>query len=517
MRKNGVMLHISSLPGPYGIGTMGHDARLFIDQLQRNGQSIWQILPINPTGYGDSPYAATSVFAGNPYLIDLDKLGFEGTLPWHTFQNQQWYTYPDRTDYAILAQKRIPVLRHAAEHILAHKPEDFDKFVKDNQDWLEDYALFMAIKNAQGGKSWLDWPEEYKVYDKKKVAKWKKEFEHELYVTYAIQYLFFNQWHQLKKYANDHGIEILGDIPIYVAMDSADTWSHPELFLMDKKSNPTLVAAVPPDAFSKEGQLWGNPLYNWDYHKKTGYKWWINRIKRMSELYDILRIDHFRGFDSFYAVTPDAPNALNGKWMKGPGADLFKTMKKTIGEQNIVAEDLGIITPSVEKMLKEVGYPGMKVMEFGLFANTTEGQQYLPLAYPVNCVAYAGTHDNDTLYGWFNSLSKEDKEYVREYLDIWDDSKINWRMFTMMLASPADTTIVTAQDILGLGSESRMNQPGNATNNWQWRLTPGQLNEQAMKHLGYLTRVYRRLPSQRIDPNAVKPGEAAIAVEDTAA
>ena len=513
MRKNGVMLHITSLPSPYGVGTMGQAARDFIDQLQRNGQSIWQILPINPTGYGDSPYAANSIFAGNPYLIDLDKLAFEGLLDWNEFQHEQWYTYPDRTDYAILANKRVPVLRKAAERLLANPPADYEKFLKDNKDWLDDYALFMAIKDSQGGKAWSDWPEEYKVYSPKKLKKWNEEFKDQTRLTKAIQYLFFRQWKELKTYANEHGVEILGDIPIYVAMDSVDAWSHPELFMMDAKSNPSLVAAVPPDAFSKEGQLWGNPVYDWKYHKKTNYAWWINRIKRMAELYDILRIDHFRGFDSFYAVEAGAKNALEGKWMKGPGADLFKAADKTIGKQNIIAEDLGLLTPSVEKMLDEVGFPGMKVMEFGLYANTTEGQQYLPLSYPVNCVAYAGTHDNDTLYGWFNSLSKEDKEYVHEYLDTWDDDKINWRMFTMMLASPADTTIVTAQDILGLGSESRMNQPGSASNNWQWRLTPGQLDEESMKHLGYLTRVYRRMPSQRLTPKEVEKTPGALSVK----
>lgn len=513
MRKNGVMLHITSLPSPYGVGTMGQAARDFIDQLERNGQSIWQILPINPTGFGDSPYAASSTFAGNPYLIDLDQLAFDGLLQWHEFQHEQWYTYPDRTDFAILAQKRMPVLQLAARRLQDRKPADYDQFLKDNQSWLDDYALFMAIKNAHGGQGWQDWPEDYKVYDRNKIEAWKEQFKDTIELYQAVQYLFFHQWHQLKQYANDHGIEILGDIPIYVAMDSADAWSHPELFMMDEHSNPTCVAAVPPDAFSKEGQLWGNPVYDWKYHQKTGYQWWIDRIERMSRLYDILRIDHFRGFDSFYTVKADAKNALDGKWLKGPGANLFKKMTKKIGPRNIIAEDLGILTPSVEKMLHDVGYPGMKVLEFGLFANTTEGQEYLPFSYPIKSVAYAGTHDNDTIYGWFNSLSEVDQEYVREYLDTWDPKKIHWRMFAQLLNSPSDTTIVMAQDLLGLGSESRMNKPGEL-GSWQWRLIPGQLDEDTMRHLKYLTRVYRRLPEQRIDPKKKKTVSAALAVAD---
>lgn len=504
MRKNGVMLHITSLPSPYGIGTMGKIARDFIDQLERNGQSIWQILPVNPTSFGDSPYATNSTFAGNPYLIDLDQLVTEGLLNPEEFQHEKWFDEADRVNYGIQYEKKLPVLRKAATRLLANKPKDYEKFIQDNKDWLDDYALFMAIKNSQEGKAWKDWPEEYKIYDSAKLVNWKKKFKDEIETYQAIQYLFFKQWDELKKYANKHGIEILGDIPIYVAMDSVDAWANPKLFMMDEKSNPTRVAAVPPDAFSEDGQLWGNPVYDWNYHKKTDYKWWINRIKRMGSLYDILRIDHFRGFDSFFTVEADAKNAKKGKWIQGPGADLFKAVEKKLGKQNIIAEDLGILTPSVEKMLKEVGYPGMKVMEFGLFANTTNGQEYLPFNYPINSIAYAGTHDNDTIYGWFNSLSADDQEYVREYLDTWDPNNINWRMMTMLLSSPADTTIVLAQDLLGLGSESRMNLPGSLGTNWQWRLTPGQLTEDTMRHLGYLTRVYRRLPSQRIDPDKKK-------------
>lgn len=503
MRKNGVMLHITSLPSPYGIGTLGQNARDFIDQLERNGQSIWQILPVCPTSFGDSPYASTSTFAGNPYLIDLDTLAMEGLLNWDEFQHEQWFTDPDRVDYGLMAQKRMPVLCKAVERFLWNPPADYQDFLKKNTDWLDDYALFMAIKNANGQRAWKDWPEEHKIYDKKKTAAWNKQFKDEIQVYKVIQYLFFKQWHALKKYANDHGVEILGDIPIYVAMDSVDAWSNPDLFMMDEHSNPTLVAAVPPDAFSADGQLWGNPVYNWPYHKKTGYKWWINRIRRMSALYDILCIDHFRGFESFYTVKADAATAKEGKWMKGPGADLFKTMERRIGKKNIIAEDLGVLTPEVRKMLKTVGYPGMKVMEFGLYANTTEGQEYLPFSYPVNSIAYAGTHDNDTIYGWFNKLMPVDQEYVREYLDTWDYKNINWRMFSQLLNSPADTTIVMAQDLLGLDSESRMNVPGQM-GNWTWRLKPGQLTEDTMRHLGYLTRVYRRLPSQRLDANGKK-------------
>lgn len=509
MRKNGVMLHITSLPSPYGVGTMGQSARDFVDQLARNKQSVWQILPLNPTSYGDSPYASTSTFAGNPYLIDLDALAMEGLLEWHEFQQEQWFTEPNRVNYGILSTKRMPLLRKAAERYLERADEKYDKFKEDHKDWLDDYTLFMAIKDSQDGKAWKDWPEELKVYHKETLAPWKEKFAREIEQTKAIQYFFFTQWEDLKKYANNKGIDILGDIPIYVAMDSADAWSHPELFMMDKESNPTLVAAVPPDAFSADGQLWGNPVYNWKAHKKTAYKWWIRRIQSMSQWYDIIRIDHFRGFESFYAVKADVPNAKEGKWLKGPGAELFHAITKKLGNLPIVAEDLGIITPEVEKMLKAVKYPGMRVMEFGLRANTIDGQQYLPLSYPEHCVAYVGTHDNDTLYGWFDTLSWEDQEYVREYLDTWDRNMINWRMFTMLLASPAFMTIVMVQDLLGLGSESRMNLPGAAAGNWQWRLTPGQLDEEPLKHLGYLTRVYRRAPEQQPEKKKLKAEQKA--------
>lgn len=504
MRKNGVMLHITSLPSPYGVGTMGQAARDFVDQLARNKQSVWQILPLNPTSYGDSPYASTSTFAGNPYLIDLDTLAMEGLLEWHEFQHTQWYTYPDRVDFDILSRQRMPLLYKAADRFLERKDPAYETFKEKQKDWLDDYALFVAIKNSQEGKAWKDWPEELKVYDARALEPVREQFAREIERNKAIQYLFFRQWAALKQYANDKGIEILGDIPIYVAMDSADAWSHPELFMMDEESNPTFVAAVPPDAFSAEGQLWGNPIYDWNAHRKTSYAWWIRRIEAMTALYDILRIDHFRGFESFYAVKADAKSAMEGEWMKGPGGRLFKAITRKLGRLNIVAEDLGVITPAVEKLLKQAGYPGMRVMEFGLCANTTEGQQYLPLSYPENCVGYVGTHDNDTLYGWFKSLSAEDQEYVREYLDTWDLNKLNWRMFTMLLASAARMTIVTVQDLLGLGSEARMNVPGAAANNWQWRLRPGQLDEEPLKHLGYLTRVYRRAPEQQPENNKEK-------------
>ena len=498
MRKNGVLLHISSLPSDYGIGTMGKAARDFVDQLERNGQSLWQILPICPTSFGDSPYASYSTFAGNPYFIDLDILAEKGYLRPEEYRNEKWFEEPGRVDYGIMYNTRYPVLRKAVERFLQNPPADYEKFLKENADWLDDYSLFMALKDTNEGKPWQQWDEEYRVYDADKTAKWKEEFRDAVEYNNVLQYLFFEQWKDLRKYANDHGVEIVGDLPIYVAMDSVDAWSHPELFMMDKESNPLLVAAVPPDGFSAEGQLWGNPVYNWPYHKKTGYDWWIRRIEQMANLYNIVRIDHFRGFDSFYAVDADAKDAKKGKWMRGPGSELFKEMNKKIGEQKIIAEDLGYLTKSVRNMLAETGYPGMKVMEFAFDSKADSGREYLPYNYPKNSVAYAGTHDNDTIYGWFDSISEGDKEYVREYLDTWDPDWLNWRMFSQLLGSPADTTIVMAQDLLKLGSETRMNQPGSVGTNWQWRLLPGQLDEDTMSHLKYLTRVYGRLPEQNL-------------------
>lgn len=499
MRKNGVLLHISSLPSNYGIGTLGQTAKDFVDQLERNGQTLWQILPVCPTSFGDSPYASYSTFAGNPYFIDLDMLASEGYLYPDEFQYEKWYEEPGRVDYGIMYNTRYPILKKAVARFLANPPKDYEKFLKDNKDWLEDYSLFMAFKDANEGKPWQQWEEEYRVYDPKKIDKWKEEFKESIDFNNVLQYLFFEQWNALRKYANDHGVEIIGDLPIYVAMDSVDAWSHPELFMMDADSKPQMIAAVPPDGFSADGQLWGNPVYNWPYHKKTGYDWWIRRIEQMTKLYNIVRIDHFRGFDSFYAVKADAKDAKKGIWMKGPGAELFDVMRKKIGEQKIIAEDLGYLTKSVRKMLSDTGYPGMKVMEFGFDSKADSGKEYLPYNYPQNCVAYAGTHDNDTIYGWFESLSEGDKEYVREYLDTWDPEWYNWRMFSQLLGSPADTTIVMAQDLLRLGSDTRMNQPGSVGTNWQWRLKPGELDEDTMSHLKYLTRVYGRLPEQNLE------------------
>lgn len=497
MRKNGVLLHITSLPSPYGIGTLGQAAYDFVDQLERNGQQLWQILPVCPTSFGDSPYASCSTFAGNPYLIDLDFLSRDGWLKPEEYNWIEWAKDPSRVDYETLYNNRYHVLQQAVDRFIANPPKDYDQFLKDEKDWLDDYALFMAIKQANGGKPWEDWEDEYRIYDKKKIPAWNEKFEKEAEFQKVIQYFFFKQWKDLRKYANDHCIEIIGDLPIYVAMDSVDAWSHPELFVLDKDRKPILVAACPPDAFSEDGQLWGNPVYNWAYHRKTGYDWWIRRINKMAHLYNIVRIDHFRGFDSFYAVRADAKNARKGRWFKGPGMELFNAMKRKIGDQKIIAEDLGFLTPSVRKLLKDSGYPGMKVMEFA-FGGDKEGQEYLPYNYPVNSVAYVGTHDNDTLAGWFENVSKEEAERAREYIDTWDPNWYNWRMFSSLLGSPAETTIVQVQDLLNLGSDARMNTPGSVGTNWQWRLLPGQLDEDTMSHLGYLTRVYGRTPEKKL-------------------
>lgn len=486
------MLPISSLPSKYGIGTLGKAAYEFVDYLKGANQHYWQILPVCPTSYGDSPYASYSTFAGNPYFIDLDMLAEDGLLDPADFEDLQWSEQEDRVDYGKMYNLRYPVLKKAVAKFLENPDEDYEKFLEDNAQWLDDYALFMALKDKFDGKSWQEWPEEYRIYSHEKAEKWREEEKAAVDYNKALQYLFFKQWNALRDYANENAISIIGDLPIYVAMDSADAWCSPELFALDENRVPKQVAGVPPDGFSADGQLWGNPLYDWDYHKKTDYDWWTRRIKHLSNLYNVLRIDHFRGFESYFAIPYGDKTARNGVWLKGPGAELFHKVEEKLGPQRIIAEDLGYLTGEVKDMLADVGYPGMKILQFGFDSRDDQSQEYLPYKYPVNSIAYCGTHDNDTIQGWVTNVRPEDLEFAKEYLRLQDPDNYHWEMIQEMMASASDTAIVMAQDLLGKGSEARLNEPNTVGKNWQWRLKPGELDENIQKKLSHLTKLYRR-------------------------
>lgn len=492
MRKSGILLHITSLPGKYGIGTMGREAREFVDFLKKSGQSYWQILPIHPTSYGDSPYASYSTFAGNPYFIDFDLLKDEGLLQKEEYDNINWGDQEDQVDFGILYNQHSHVLRKAVDRFLKNPDREYEEFLQKNADWIDDYALFMALKDRFDGKAWSEWPEEYRHYTKENAKKWREEMSDVVNYYRVIQYFFSRQWNALKKYANDNGVEIIGDLPIYVAMDSVDVWSHPGLFELDEYLVPTEVAGCPPDGFSAVGQLWGNPIYRWDEHKKTGYEWWIRRVDYLTKMYDVLRIDHFRGFDSFYSIPFGETTAINGHWNEGPGMDLFQAITNKVGEKRIIAEDLGLLTDSVKKLLADTGYPGMKLLQFAFDSRDPGATFYAPYNYPKNSIAYTGTHDNNTIQGWFDDILPEDKEYAIEYLQCHNPEDRHWVMIRELLKSPSDTAIITAQDLLGLRSESRMNTPNTVGNNWKWRLKDHQLTDQLADDLFRMNRLYSR-------------------------
>lgn len=497
MRKSGVLMHISSLPSPYGIGTMGGAAREFVDFLKESGQSCWQILPICPTSYGDSPYQSYSTFAGNPYFIDLDELQAAGLLRAEEYENIDWECSPEQVNYGAMYEKRYPVLRKAAERFLGKPWNDYEEFCEKNDSWLSDFALFMALKDANDGKPWSQWPDALRNREEATIADAKCRYQDDIAFWKVLQYLFFHQWKALKQYANDRGISFIGDLPIYVSFDSVDAWAHSELFQLDENKVPTEVAGCPPDGFSADGQLWGNPLFDWDYMEQTGFSWWIERIRYLCDVYDVLRIDHFRGFDTYYAIPYGDTTARNGRWKQGPGMKLFRAVEQAIGRQPIIAEDLGYLTDSVRQLLKDSGFPGMKVMEFAFDSRDGSGSEYLPYRYIENCVAYAGTHDNDTILGWFKETSPEDAAYAKEYLRNTEDDQIHWDMMCSLWESIAELTVVQAQDILGLGSEARMNIPSTLGGNWCWRALPGAFTKEIAQKLQRKMRIYGRLDSQK--------------------
>lgn len=484
-------MHLSSIPSPYGVGTMGKAARDFVDFLQESGQSCWQLLPICPTSYGDSPYQSYSTFAGNPYFIDLDELKNMGVLEAADYENVDWESTEDKVNYGVLYQKRYPILRKAAEKFLEAPTEEYYRFCEENEYWLSDFALFMALKEVHGGKPWSEWNAGYRNRDQEALDQAKIKYEKEILYWKVYQFFFFKQWWALKKYANERGIEIIGDLPIYVSLDSVDVWAYPELFQLNENRVPVEVAGCPPDGFSADGQLWGNPLYAWDYMEQTGFQWWIDRIKYICRVYDVLRIDHFRGFDSYFAIPYGDTTAMNGKWKQGPGMKLFRKVEEMIGRQNIIAEDLGYLTDSVKQLLEDSGFPGMKVLELAFDSRDASGNEYLPHNFVRNCVAYAGTHDNNTIMGWFGDVSPEDAEYAKKYLRIGEKEPY-WDMISALWESVADLTIAQAQDLFGLGKEARMNEPSTLGDNWCWRAKPGVFTHELADKLRNITTLYGR-------------------------
>lgn len=492
MRRNGMLLPIASLPSPYGIGGFSKEAYEFIDLLEETGQKLWQILPLGPTSYGDSPYQSFSTFAGNPYFIDLDTLAEKGWLTKEACEASDYGDNESYIDYGRIYNSRFVLLKQAFLNSDILSDEKFTEFCKANQHWLPDYALYMALKNQNDGKSWIEWEEEIRLRKPEAVECYKRELEEECNFYEFLQYEFHEQWTKVKEYAHEKGIQIVGDVPIYVAFDSADTWANPELFQLDEKNLPLGVAGCPPDAFSATGQLWGNPLYNWAYHKKTGYDWWLKRIAYCFDLYDIVRIDHFRGFDEYYSIPYGDETAVNGHWEKGPGMDLFNTVKEKLGELDIIAEDLGFLTESVFQLLKDSEYPGMKVLQFAF--DPSEDSDYLTYKYQRNCVVYTGTHDNDTTAGWFEKLSDGDREVALRYMNSFYTPKEeqHWDLIALAMRSTADTCIIPVQDFLGLGSEARINMPSTLGDNWKWRMTKGAFSEELKEKIRRMTKLYGR-------------------------
>ena len=494
-RCAGILLPISSLPSKYGIGCFSQKAYDFVDWLKDAGQTLWQILPICPTGYGDSPYQSFSTYAGNPYFISLEKLIEEGALTQAEVDAADFGSDEESVDYAKIYNARYPLLRKAYERSDISRSEEYQAFVKENAWWLSDYALFMALKSFFAGKNWTQWPEDIRLRYGYALDYYRKELYFEIEFQQYMQFKVFEQYRALKKYANDKGVKILGDIPIYVSMDSADIWAHPEMFQLDEKNVPLAVAGCPPDGFSATGQLWGNPLYRWDYHRKTGYQWWITRLWYAYQLYDVTRIDHFRGFDEYYSIPYGAETAIGGHWEKGPGIELFRAVEAALGRHEVIAEDLGYMTPTVRQLVKDSGFPGMKVLQFAFDLND-EGaaNDYLPHNYPVNSIAYTGTHDNETLVGWLSRLDKQEIAHIRDYIfDQHTPKKYLPKIFiAMALRSVSRLCVIPIQDYLGLDNSARINKPAVLGSNWNWRMKASALTPELQKEIAELTRRYGR-------------------------
>ena len=489
MRESGILMHISSLPGPYGIGSIGKPAHDFVDFLEKAGQLCWQILPLNPTGYGDSPYQSCSAYAGNHYLIDLDALVEEGLLCQQDLDRVNWCGREDAVDFGILYQHRLSILRTAYQNFSACP--DFDLFCRENSLWLPDFALYMALKDRFNGAPWYQWDDPLKFRQPGAIWQARQELKNETRFYCFVQYLFFRQWRQLRDYAHAKQICIIGDVPIYVPYDSADVWSNPELFQLDERLNPTMVAGVPPDGFSEDGQLWGNPLYRWDILKQEGYSWWLSRLAAAGKLYDRIRLDHFRGFESYWAVPYGDQTAKNGHWVKGPDMDFIHAVQQRLPQLPLIAEDLGLLTPDVLQMRDNSGLPGMKVLEFAF--DSREPSDYLPHNHIRNAVCYTGTHDNMTCRQWLETASADTVDYAVEYMRLTHEEGYVWGVIRTAFASVADLCVIQMQDYLDLGCEARMNFPGTqSASNWTWRAGEGFATDALARKIRNLTTLYCR-------------------------
>ena len=495
-RAAGILLSVTSLPSKYGIGCFSKSAYDFVDWLKEAGQTYWQILPVCPTSFGDSPYQSFSTFAGNPYFISLEALIDEGVLTAEECDSMDDGEMEEAIDYEKQYWARYPLLRKAYERSNISQNPEYLRFVEENRWWLDDYALFMAVKNYFDGAPWTHWPEDIRLHWGFALDHYRRELYYDIEFQQYLQFKFFQQYWALKSYANAKGIQIIGDIPIYVAMDSADTWAHPELFQLDENNVPVAVAGCPPDGFSATGQLWGNPLYRWDYHRQTGYDWWLSRLWYCFRLYDVTRIDHFRGFDEYYSIPYGAETAMEGHWEKGPGLELFRRVEQVLGWHEVIAEDLGYVTDSVRRLVQESGFPGMKVLEFAFDSRDSgSANDYLPHNYTENCVVYTGTHDNETITGWFDSISKEEQQAARDYLcDQRQPKKYLYQSFiALVMRSCAKYCIIPMQDYLGLDNSCRMNTPSTVGTNWRWRMKRDALTQELCEEILATTKRYGRM------------------------
>jgi len=486
MRESGVLMHITSLPGPYGIGTMGKKAFAFVDFLKQAGQHCWQILPLTPTGYGDSPYQSYSAFAGNHYLIDLELLAQEGLLDREMLESVDWCSDENRVDFGKIYANRLAVLRKA--YLRHGETKEFARFRAENDSWLPYYAYYMCQKDRFGGKPWYQWQEDIKNRSAGIFAGAKYE---DIQFYCFVQYLFFKQWNALRAYAHENGVKIIGDVPIYVPYDSVEVWKDPQLFQLDESLTPTAVAGCPPDGFTEDGQLWGNPLYRWDVMAESDYSWWIRRLEAAGKLYDVVRIDHFRAFESYWAVPYGDKTARNGTWVKGPDMHFIGSVKRQLPHIPMIAEDLGFLTPEVLRLRDESGFPGMKVLEFAF--DSLEPSDYLPHNYPRNSVCYTGTHDNMTMRQWFETASAEAVAYAKKYMCLTEQEGLVWGVVRTAMASVSDLCVIQMQDLLDLGAEGRMNFPGTqSADNWTWRFGDEILDLSLAKKLWEMTKLYGR-------------------------
>ena len=489
MRASGILMHITSLPSPYGVGTLGKESYKFIDFLKEAGQKYWQILPLTPTGYGDSPYQSCSTYAGNYYLIDLPTLVEDGLLEYHEIDAVCWGEQATKVDFGALYRNRLNVLFKAYNRFSSG--EDFDAFCQENKNWLPDFALFMALKERFEGQPWYVWPDDLKFRKPEAIALAKEELEEQIRFFCFVQYVFDKQWRALREYAHQKNIRIIGDVPIYVPYDSADVWSNPQWFQLDDNMTPIAVAGCPPDAFTEDGQLWGNPLYRWELLRDHGYQWWLDRLGAAGKLYDVVRLDHFRGIEAYWSVPYGDETARNGKWVQGPGMDFINTIKEKLPHISLIAEDLGFLTQEVLDMRDKSGFPGMKVLGFAF--DSREPSMYLPHLYPTNCVCYTGTHDNMTTRQWFETASADAVAYAAEYMSLTQQEGFVWGVIRTAMSSVANLCVIPMQDILNLGEEARMNFPGTMSDsNWTWRVQEDYNKGDLARRIYQLTKLYGR-------------------------